>query len=90
MANTSISADWGTSRIARALWILQYLQKYGTITYPIAQEAFGVSVRSYRRYLRLLVESGAILKGNYGPGGGGTTFLGFDPRLAPIRRNTAA
>jgi predicted DNA-binding transcriptional regulator YafY len=77
--------------MARALWILQYLQAHRRVTYPIVLEAFGCSRRSYNRYLSLLRDSGAQLAGHMGGfAGGGVSYLGFDPRLAPCRRDTAA
>ena len=77
--------------MTRALWILQYLQHYHRITYPIVFEAFGCSRRSYNRYLTVLRDSGVLLHGHLGGfAGGGVSYLGFDPQLAPCRRDTAA
>lgn len=86
MAKTSTRVSC-SERMARSLWILQYLQQYRRITYPIVYEAFGCSRRTYNRYLTIIRESGAILHGHPGGwGGGGVSYLGFDAQLAPVRR----
>jgi hypothetical protein len=73
-----------SERLARSLWMLQYLQRFGYIDFEIVREAFGISMRSYRRYLSGLQEAGVILSS--APPIRGARYVGFDERLAYCRR----
>jgi predicted DNA-binding transcriptional regulator YafY len=82
------------TRLQRTLWMGLYLIKRKNITFEAANEALGIRMSTYRRYLRDLREAGMILNGvqgtpegcrRNGPREGGTRYIASDLELAGIR-----